>query len=271
MPQLTSKDGTTIGFEVEGAGPVVILVAGATQYRAVDQNITPSLVRQLADSYTVVTYDRRGRGESSDTWPYAVAREVEDIEALIDALGGEAFVFGMSSGAVLALEAAAALPRKIKALALYEPPIDVEKSSAAYRQDHAAMAALAREGKGEEMMSTFLSSVGMSAEALAGFKASPSWPAFANVGLTIEHDYRILADARAGDTPPERWQNAIMPVLVLDGDRSFPFMSAGADWVASILHSAQRITLADQSHEYDPNVMAPVLQVFFEMGTVQVH
>ena len=88
MPQLTSKDGTTIGFEVEGAGPVVILVAGATQYRAVDQNITPSLVRQLADSYTVVTYDRRGRGESSDTWPYAVAREVEDIEALIDALGG---------------------------------------------------------------------------------------------------------------------------------------------------------------------------------------
>jgi len=271
MPQLTSKDGTTIGFEVEGTGPVVILVAGATQYRAVDQNITPSLVRKLAGHYTMVTYDRRGRGESGDTWPYAVAREVEDIETLIDAMGGEAFVFGMSSGAVLALEAAAAMPRKIKALALYEPPIDVEKSSASYRQDHAVMAALAAGGKAAEMMGIFLLNVGMSPQALAGFKASPSWPGFAGVGLTIEHDYRVLADARATETPPDHWQNAIMPVLVLDGDRSFPFIAAGADWIASTLHNGQRLTLADQSHEYDPNVLAPLLRVFFEMGTVQVH
>lgn len=271
MAEITSKDGTKIGFEVAGSGPLIVLVSGATQYRAIDQTMTPALVRQLATHYRVLTYDRRGRGESTDTWPYTVAREVEDLAGLIDAMGGEAFVFGMSSGAVLALEAAAAMPRKIKALALYEPPIDPDKSGANYRSDHAQMAGLASQGQAEEMMTAFLLGVGMPEASLAGFKQSESWPLFASVGLTIEHDYRLLADARAHDTPPVHWQNAIMPVLVLDGDRSYPFMARGADWVASCLHNGQRVTLADQSHDYDPNVLAPVLSVFFQMGTVEVH
>lgn len=271
MPQVISQDGVTIGYDVTGSGPALILVAGATQYRAVDQVITPALIRQLSSHFTVINYDRRGRGESGDKWPYAVAREVEDIAALIEVAGGEAFLFGMSSGAVLALEAASVLPRKVKALSLYEPPIDPGRSSETYRYEHMQMAVEAAQGRGPEMMSTFLLGVGMSAEALAEFKQSPAWPAFAAVGLTLEHDYRILADARAGNAPPERWQNAIMPVLVLDGDKSFPFMAAGADWVASGLHNVERVTLADQSHEYDPQVLAPVLKVFFERGSVQVH
>lgn len=271
MPQVTSQDGVTIGYDVTGSGPALILVAGATQYRAVDQTITPALIKLLAPSFTVINYDRRGRGESTDKWPYAVAREVEDIAALIEAAGGEAFVFGMSSGAVLALEAAAAMPRKVKGLVLYEPPIDTGRSSETYRYEHMQMAVQAAQGRGAEMMGDFLLGIGMPREALEGFKQSPGWPAFASVGLTIEHDYRILADARAGDAPPERWQNAIMPVLVLNGDKSFPFMAAGADWVASTLHNVERVTLADQSHEYDPNVLAPVLKVFFERGSVQVH
>lgn len=270
MPEVISRDGTRIAYEREGNGPLVILVGGATQYRAVDMR-TPTLVKALAGDYSVVTYDRRGRGESTDTWPYEVAREVEDIAALMDALGGEAYLYGMSSGAVLALETAAAMPRRVKALALYEPPIDPSASAATYQSDHAEMAALAAANKGPEMMRRFLSGVGMSPEALAGFEQSPSWPAFASVGLTVEHDYRVLADARRGDAPPERWQNAIMPVLVIDGDHSFPFMAAGADWVASGVHNGQRITLADQSHDVDPMVLAPLLNVFFQMGTVMVH
>src|SRR5690606_19712949 len=110
----------------------VILVAGATQYRLVDQKVTPRLIAQLAENFTVINYDRRGRGESSDKWPYAVAREVEDIEAVMEVVGGQAYLFGMSSGAVLALEAAAAMPRKVLGAALYEPPIDVKKSSDSY-------------------------------------------------------------------------------------------------------------------------------------------
>jgi pimeloyl-ACP methyl ester carboxylesterase len=177
----------------------------------------------------------------------------------------------MSSGAVLALEAAAALPRQIKALALYEPPIDPARASDTYRYQHMQMAVEAAQGRAAEMMSDFLLGVGMPKEQLEGFRQSPAWSAFAAVGLTIEHDYRILADAKAGDTSPERWQNAIMPVLVIDGDKSFPFMAAGADWVASGLHNAERITLADQSHEYDPAVLGPLLHAFFQLGSVQVH
>lgn len=270
MPQVTSKDGVTIGYDVIGSGPAVILVAGATQYRAVDR-VTPVLIGVLAQHFTVINYDRRGRGASSDKWPYAVAREVEDIAALLGVAGGEAYVFGVSSGAVLALEAAAAMPRKIKGLALYEPPIDPARSGDAYRYEHMQMALQAAQGRSAEMMSDFLLSVGMPKEALDGLKTSPGWPAFAAVGMTLEHDYRILADARASDTPPERWQNAIMPVLVLDGDKSFPFMAAGADWVASGLHNVERITLSGQSHEYDPEILAPLLTVFFQRGSVAVH
>lgn len=271
MPQVTSKDGVTIGYDVSGSGPAVILVAGATQYRAVDRTVTPALIRLLAQHFTVINYDRRGRGESTDKWPYAVAREVEDIAALLEVVGGEAFVFGMSSGAVLALEAAAAMPRKIKALALYEPPIDPSRSSETYRYEHGQMAALAAQGRSGEMMSDFLSGIGMSEAMLEEFKASDGWRAFSSVGLTLEHDYRILADARAGDGPPERWQNAIMPVLIVDGDGSYPFMAAGAEWIASGLHNAERLTLAGQGHQYDPAVLAPVLTVFFQFGSVQVH
>ena len=270
MAQVVSKDGVTIGYDLTGSGPALVLVAGATQYRAVDR-VTPMLVGLLAQHFTVINYDRRGRGESTDKWPYAVAREVDDSAALLEVAGGEAFVFGMSSGAVLALEAAAVMPRKIKGLALYEPPIDPSRSGDAYRYEHMQMAMQAAQGRSAEMMSDFLLAVGMPKGALEGFKASPAWPAFAAVGMTIEHDYRILADARAADTPPERWQNAIMPVLVLDGDKSFPFMAAGADWVASSLHNVERMTLAGQSHEYDPKLLAPLLTVFFQLGSVQVH
>lgn len=202
MPQVTSKDGVTIGCDVTGSGPAVILVAGATQYRAVDRTVTPTLISILAQHFTVISYDRRGRGESTDKWPYAVAREVEDIAALLDIVGGEAFVFGMSSGAVLALEAAAAMPRKIKGLVLYEPPIDPDRSSEAYRYEHMQMAVQAAQGRAAEMMSDFLLGVGMPKEALEGFMASPAWPAYSAVGLTLEHDYRILADARAGVPRP---------------------------------------------------------------------
>jgi pimeloyl-ACP methyl ester carboxylesterase len=103
----------------------------------------------------------------------------------------------------------------------------------------------------------------MPPEAVADFRQSPAWPAFAAVGLTIEHDYRVLADARASDRPPERWQGLETPVLILDGDASFPFMRAGADWVASGIPNVTRMTLAGQSHDFDPKVVGPEVARFF--------
>ena len=261
MASVTSKDGTRIGYDMFGEGPLLICIAGATQYRAIDQDGTPGLARLLAPHFTVLIYDRRGRGDSTDTLPYAVAREVEDIAALIAAHGGRASLFGMSSGAVLAVEAAAALGGMIEGLVLYEPPIDPARSAEDYRRDHAAMAELARDGRSEDMMIRFLEAV-MPAEALEGFRQSPAWPAYAAVGLTIEHDYRVLAEAREGNTPPARWSAISAPALVVDGDQSFDFMKAGADWVAGDLPGAQRRTLAGQDHGYDPAVLAPVILAF---------
>jgi pimeloyl-ACP methyl ester carboxylesterase len=121
MQTLTSKDGTTISVRQTGQEPVIVLVDGAMQYSAFDQS-QGQLAKLLAEHFTVIQYDRRGRGESTDTLPYAVAREIEDIEALIDEAGGSAFVYGISSGAALAMEAAIALPDKTQKLAVYEPP-----------------------------------------------------------------------------------------------------------------------------------------------------
>ena len=210
MAQVISRDGTRIGYETHGSGPLLVTVAGATQYRGIDPEGTPGLARQLAGDYTVLIYDRRGRGESTDTWPYEVAREIEDIEALIDANGGSARLFGMSSGAVLALEATAALGSKVKGLVMYEPPIDPERSSESYQSDHRDMAALAAENRGEDMIVNFLFDI-MPPEVFEGFRNSPSWPSFAAVGLTIEHDYRVLADARATDDPPRAGCRSLRP------------------------------------------------------------
>src|SRR5512145_2120721 len=120
MKTVISKDGTRIAFDQSGQGPVVIFVDGALQYRAFDQGMA-QLADLLAQHFTVIHYDRRGRGDSTDTQPYAIQREIEDIEALIDEAGGSAYLYGISSGASLAMEAAIELPRKIKKLALYEP------------------------------------------------------------------------------------------------------------------------------------------------------
>src|SRR5919108_26962 len=121
MKTVTSKDSTIIAFDQLGQGPTVIFVDGALQYRAFDQGMAP-LADLLAPHFTVIHYDRRGRGDSTDTQPYALAREIEDIEALIDEAGGSAFLYGISSGAALALEAAIKLGDKVKKLAMYEAP-----------------------------------------------------------------------------------------------------------------------------------------------------
>src|SRR5688500_5184663 len=115
METVTSKDGTTIAFDRSGKGPALILVGGAFEHRAMDSETARlAALPLMAQHFTVFHYDRRGRGESTDTQPYAVEREIEDIEALIDEAGGSAYLFGISSGAALAMEAALKLDGKVK-------------------------------------------------------------------------------------------------------------------------------------------------------------
>src|SRR5947199_6861992 len=131
MRTVISKDGTALAFDQSGQGPALILVAGATATRLAEA----ALSAHLAPHFTVFAYDRRGRGDSGDTAPYAVEREVEDLEALIREAGGSAFVFAISSGAALALEAAASR-LNVKKLALYEPPFMVGNAAHVPPVDH---------------------------------------------------------------------------------------------------------------------------------------
>ena len=187
MNTVQSKDGTTIAFDRSGEGPAVILVGGAFQHRAIDPR-TAQLAALLARHFTVIHYDRRGRGDSGDTAPYAIEREVEDLEALIKEAGGSAFVFGMSSGGAFALEAAAQ-GAAITKLALYEPPFIVDDSRPPLPEDYverlAELVSAGRRGDAVEYVMT--KSVGMPPEAVAPMREAPFWPAFEAVAHTLAY------------------------------------------------------------------------------------
>jgi pimeloyl-ACP methyl ester carboxylesterase len=188
MKTITSKDGTTIGFEQSGQGPALILVDGALQYRAFDQGMA-QLADRLSPHFTVFHYDRRGRGDSTDTQPYAVVREIEDIEALIDAAGGSAFLYGISSGAALAFEAALALGNKVKKLVMYEPPYnDDEDARQVWKNYRRQLQEIVAEGRKGDAVGLFMMLLGMPAEQLDGMRQDPMWPMWEAVGHTLAYD-----------------------------------------------------------------------------------
>jgi pimeloyl-ACP methyl ester carboxylesterase len=265
MKTVTSKDGTTIAYDQVGAGPALILVGGATQHRAIDPR-TSQLADLLAEHFTVVHYDRRGRGDSTDNAPYAPKREIEDIEALIDAVGGSAMVFGMSSGAVLALDAAHQLSGKITKLALYEPPLVVEDSRPAVPADYVQQLndhlAAGRRDAAIELFMTVIA--GVPAEYLGPMKSDPFWSTVDAIAPTLAYDGAIMDGLMLGrPLPADRWTAVTAPTLVIDGGASQPYMRHGADALAQTLAGTRRRTLAGQDHGVAPEVLAPVLREFY--------
>jgi pimeloyl-ACP methyl ester carboxylesterase len=262
MPTVTSNDGTQIAYDSVGSGPPLILVAGATQYRAVDQT-TPKLARLLAaGGFRVINYDRRGRGESGDTQPYAVEREIEDIEALVAEAGGEASLFGMSSGAVLAAEAAArGVP--VTKLLMYEPPMVLDDSGPPPQPDYVEkIEGLARSGDGDAM-AYFVSMVGMPEEQLAEFRQSPVFPAFAAVEHTLAYDGRIMEPYGKGEPIPQgAWDGALQPTVVFAGGDSPDWMQNAARAAAEALPDGDVRIVPGQTHEFDPAVLAPEMLEF---------
>ncbi|MFN8496404.1 MAG: alpha/beta hydrolase [Anaerolineae bacterium] len=262
MQTVQSKDGTRIAYDQLGQGPVVILVGGATTTRT----DTRPLAEALAPHLTVLNYDRRGRGDSSDTAPYAVEREVEDIEALIASAGPSAFLFGHSSGGVLALEAARRLSAKITKLAVYEPPFIVDDSRPPMPTDYVAQldAATAAGRPGDALVIFVTQAVGMPTEVVQQMRAAPFWPTSEAVAHTIAYDGRIMGDSIYGSAAPlKKWRTVTIPTLVMDGGNSADWMHHAADAVAAVLPNAQRRTLAGQDHGAAPEVLAPVLVDFF--------
>ena len=262
MEKVYSKDGTIIAFDRKGHGPMVILVDGALQYRAFDQGMA-ELADLLAQHFTVIHYDRRGRGDSTDAQTYELEREIEDIEALIDEAGGSAFLYGISSGAALALEAAIALGGKIKKLALYEAPYNDDKNARKgwkeYRQKLKELVLADRKG---DAVGLFMMLVGVPPEQLEEMHQHPMWPLWDAVGLTLAYDAAAMGED--GSIPTKRAARVIMPTLVMDGRDSFPFMHSTALALAETIPNAQHRTLEDQTHEVDSKVLAPVLIEFFK-------
>ena len=259
MGQVKSKDGTTIAYDKIGKGPAVILVDGAMCYRKFGP--MRALAEQLAPHLTVLIYDRRGRGESTDTQPYSVEREVEDIDALIKAAGGSAFVFGTSSGGCLALEAAIRLGDKIKKLAMYEPPYASDKSLQQGEQEYRKQLAelLAKDRRGDAA-ALFMQHVGTPADQIDGMRKAPVWPMFEQIAPTLAYDSATLGEDRS--VPVKRAASVRVPTLVMNGT-VIPFMLDTATTLANAIPHAQHRTLQGQSHDVNLEVLAPILVEFF--------
>lgn len=268
MNTVKSKDGTTIAFDKWGDGPAVIFVGGALNCRAFGQ---AELARRLAPQFTTYDYDRRGRGDSGDTSPYAVKREVEDIEALIDAAGGTACIYGHSSGAALAMEAAIQLRDKITRLAIYEPPYNADdkaqRTSKDYGKRLAGVLAAGRRtatGRRGEAIALFMEVVGTPPEQIEGMRRSPLWPIFASVAPTLAYDYAVLGDG--APVPVERAAGVRVPALVMAGGESYPFMLETAQALSRAMPLAELRTIEGQRHDVSQEVLAPVLAGFFSAG-----
>jgi pimeloyl-ACP methyl ester carboxylesterase len=255
-----SKEGTPIAFDQSGQGPALILVAGALTTRA-DWS---SLAARLAPHFSVFAYDRRGRGESGDTAPYAVEREVEDIQALITEAGGSAFVFGHSSGAALALEAAVSLGEKVKKLAMYEAPYnDESEAKPAWRAYiHHLTEALAANRRGDAV-ALFMQYVGMPAEQIEAMRQAPSWPLLEAIAPTLAYDHTALL-GQDRSVPIERAALVRVPTLIMNGGMSYPFMYETARALSQAMPHAQLRTLEGQDHGPADDVLAPVLVEFFK-------
>lgn len=260
MEIVISKDGTTIAYEKQGNGPALILVASA----AADHRDAAQLAEKLADHFTVYNYDRRGRGQSSDTASYSVNREVEDIEALIQAAGGKACLFGSSSGAVLALEAASRLGEQVTRLYLYEPPFIINNSRKPVPAEYVEhLNGLIAAGRRSDAVEYYMSeALGIPGEYIGYMKADPSWGSMEAMAHTLAYDGIIMGDTQSGKPlPAGRW-NVNVPTMIITGENSEPLFHDAAKELAGLLPAAEAFTLTGQDHSavvMAPNILAEAI------------
>jgi pimeloyl-ACP methyl ester carboxylesterase len=267
MQSVISKDGTTIAYDRAGRGPAVILVAGAFSYRKYPASV--QLADLLAKHFTVFNYDRRGRGASSDTKPYAVEREIEDIQALIDAAGGSAFVWGLSSGAILALKAAAS-GLAITKLALQEPPLFVNATDRQPPKDFTEhVTDLIASDRRDDAVKYFMTAgMGAPGFVIPLMHLMPgAWPKLKAVAHTLPYDAQLLESHPAGKPLSGKdWRSVTMPTLVMAGSESPAFLRHDAQALAEALRHARLLTQKGLGHtkQLSPKLIASVLGEFFE-------
>jgi pimeloyl-ACP methyl ester carboxylesterase len=267
MKHVRSNDGTTIAFDQVGSGPAVILVGGAFSYRAFPKMV--ELAELLGDRFTVINYDRRGRGDSNDIPPYAVAREIDDLDALVREAGGKAAVWGWSSGGVLALRAAAR-GLGITKLALYDPPFIVDPSHRMPPRDFALrLERMVRSGKASGATRYFMrEGMGVPAPIVAVMRLLPLWSKLKAVAHTLPYDWAVLGNTMSGaPLSPEEWASIKVPTLVIAGEKSGAQLRQAAEALAEVLPEAELRDLPRQGHNVSMPALAPMLVKFFAEDT----
>ncbi|BDZ45073.1 alpha/beta fold hydrolase [Naasia aerilata] len=254
----TSADGTRIAYDIEGEGPAVILVAGAFQFRAFDPETRELASLLAARGFTVLNYDRRGRGESGGSAPFTLAQTLEDLAALIEAAGGSAALFGSSSGGSISLAAAAAgLP--VTALALWEVPLGPQPDGGEREAFLAELRKLIRDGETDAVVEHFMKD--MPPEWLEGSKASPAWPTMVQVGPSLEPDTESLAVAQSAPRR-ELWGGISVPVAALVGAETLAFFGPAADSIVEAIPGARRIEVPGADHRWDRDALLDILSGF---------
>ena len=266
--QRASKDGTAIAFSRVGNGPPLILIDGALCHRAVGPN--RGLAERLSAAFSVLTYDRRGRGESGDTTPYAIAREVEDLAALIDAAGGSASLYGISSGGALALDAAERLAGKVTKVAVYEIPLVVDDSRPPVADgfEQQLRELIAADRRGAAVKRFMRDAARLPSPLVAAMPLFPgAWAKNKAVAHTLPYDAALMAGLQRGKpVPAERWQGVTVPTLVASGGKSPAWVRHGAAQLADALPNAHHRSLEGQRHYVKPDAIAPLLTDFV-LGT----
>ncbi|MEO6394724.1 MAG: alpha/beta hydrolase [Devosia sp.] len=262
MAFVTSKDGTSIGYSVVGTGPPIVLVDGAMCWRAMGP-ATP-LAEELKDRFTVYTYDRRGRGESGDTKPYAIQREVEDLEAVIAAAGGSVAIYAISSGVALALEAANSISG-ITSLVLYEAPIFTDTTRKPVPANYVQrMDALLARGDNAGAVKHFMQNgINVPWFGLLMMQLFGMFKKMAVVGPTLPYDTALVYPFwNHRPIPKGRWAKATMPALVVGGGKSDAWMQNAQKAIADNLPNATHKTLAGQNHMVAASAIAPLIKEF---------
>lgn len=263
MASVVSKDGTSIGYDKMGQGPALIVIDGALNSRSM--SLTLPIAKQLAKHFTVYSYDRRGRGESGDTLPYNIDREIEDLEALIDAAGGAAHIFGLSSGALLALESIKKLGGKVKKLAVYEAPMILDDSRAPLGKPFLEETRrLIETGKRDDAMKLFMKAIEVPSFMLFLMRIMPTWKSVRKVAHTLVYDLEIASPYQEGKPLPKgQWSNVTQPTWVGVGGKSHTWMINAQKSLAETLPNATLHVLPGQTHLVQPAAIVPELEQFF--------
>jgi len=259
MQKTKSKDGTTLAYDTYGSGTALIYITGASCFRSFRPILQDAKV--FAREFTVYNYDRRGRGDSGNTLPYAIEREVEDIEALIDAAGGKAMLYGHSSGAVLALEAALRLRDKVSHAVLYDASyVHNEAEKVTYGQLSQKVQQLLDHGKNKEAMRAFLRGIGMPGIFVWLLPLFPGWKTMVALAPTLAYDIALTKDL----PPVERAAQVAVPTQIVVGEKSPASLHDVANQLTQAIPNAAFVALAGQNHMVSAEALLPVLTGFLK-------